>query len=169
MSFVRPEAREAVTRWRDVILGVGVLLLGLYWASGFGVLRWVGIAVSIAGALLIYTGLQRLRFDAGKGGVGIVTVDEGQITYFGPLSGGAVSVKDMTSLTLDPTSTPPVWTMRQPGQAELMIPVNAEGADGLFDAFATLPGIKTEYMLAQLRAQAAHPVVIWQKQVPRLH
>lgn len=169
MSFVRPEAQKALMRWREVLLGVGVLCLGLWWASGFGVLKWVGFAVAIGGGALIVTGLQRARFRSGKGGPGVVQVDERQISYFGPLDGGIVAMDEITGLSLDARSDPPVWVLRQPGQPPLHIPVNAEGSDALFDAFAALPGIRTEHMLSQLKAKPDHPVVIWSKQAARLH
>ena len=44
-----------------------------------------------------------------------------------------------------------------------MIPVNAAGADALFDAFSKLPGLRTERMLSELRAQRGHAVVIWER------
>ena len=40
----------------------------------------------------------------------------------------------------------------QPGQPPLQIPLTATGAEALFDAFATLPGIRTERMLREMRA-----------------
>ena len=46
---------------------------------------------------------------------------------------------------------------------ELMIPVNAEGSDGLFDAFATLPGFRMAQALAALRGGGTHPIVIWRR------
>jgi len=49
-----------------------------------------------------------------------------------------------------------------------MIPVDADGADALFDAFASLPGLKTEHMLGQLRAAPDRPVLIWQRAAPTL-
>ena len=64
---------------------------------------------------------------------------------------------------------PPHWLISQPGQPDLAIPLSARGADDLFDAFATLPGIRTERMLALMRRPGDHPVVIWQKHTARLH
>lgn len=169
MSFIRPEAKAAMLQWREALLGVAVLLLGLWWVSGSGILQWVGVAVTLGGAVLIFTGLQRARFRAGKGGPGVVTVDEGQISYFGPLSGGVASIDDLAMVVLDPTQTPPVWILQQPRQMDVAIPVNAEGTDQLFDAFAALPGIRTEHMLSALKADATQPVVIWAKPVKTLH
>lgn len=169
MSFVRPEARKALMRWREVLFGGLVVLLGLYWATGFGILKWVGVALLIAGAGFVLAGVQRARFRGGQGGPGVVQVDERQITYFGPLDGGAVAIDDLSGVSLDARNTPPVWVLRQPGQPELHIPVNASGSDALFDAFAALPGIRTEYMLSKLAQKPDHPVVIWTKQAARLH
>ena len=64
--------------------------------------------------------------------------------------------------------------LSQSGAPDLHIPVNAEGAEALFDAFAALPGLRTEHMLAQMQRLPAFPTVIWQKAPPvtpafRLH
>ena len=40
---------------------------------------------------------------------------------------------------------------------------DADQFDALFDAFATLPGLRTERMLAQLQAQPHVAVVIWER------
>ncbi len=169
MTFIRPEARAAVAQWREALVGGVVLLLGIWWASGFGVMKWLGIGLVAVGAVLIVSGLQRGRFRIGKGGPGVVQVDEGEVAYFGPLNGGSVAIRSLSRVVLDGRSTPPVWALYQPGPAPLHIPVNAEGSDALFDAFASLDGIRTENMLARLKATPDQPVVIWAKSDPRLH
>ena len=70
---------------------------------------------------------------------------------------------EIERLALDPTSNPAHWVLDQPGQPTLHIPVNAEGAEALFDVFSALPGLKTEHMLAELNGGSAHPVVIWER------
>jgi hypothetical protein len=181
MSFIRPEARAAIWRWREIIIGIAVTTLGLSWVLGpGGLIGWVGWIVIAAGLALIMVGMQRARFRSGSGGPGVVQVDEGQIVYFGPLTGGAVAISDLSRLCLDPTLKPAHWVLEQPGQPSLSIPVNAAGAETLFDVFATLPGLRTEAMLVALSSKAAHPVVIWQSakaraaiarlpRLPRLH
>lgn len=163
MSFVRPEARARLMQWREAIIGGGVLLLGLYWGlfTGGGLLHWIGYAVAIIGALLVAAGIQRARFRLGSGGPGIVQVVEGRISYFGPLTGGVADLGALSQLSLDPTASPAHWLLYQPGQPPLAIPLTAEGADTLFDAFATLPGLQTERMLARMRDGGQDPVVIW--------
>ncbi|WP_204115660.1 hypothetical protein [Shimia biformata] len=169
MSFIRPEARAALWRWREVLAALPVMALGAMWLSGFGLLQIVGGVVLLAGVVLAFIGWQRARFRSDQAGPGVVQVDEGRVTYFGPLNGGAVDLREVTLVSLDPTSRPKAWLIRQPQQPDLQIPVNATGAEALFDAFATLPGLRTEFMLTQLNGGADHPVVIWQKDIPRLH
>lgn len=164
MSFIRPEARAEIWRWREVLAGAAIGLLGISWITGpGGLLGWIGWVVLAAGVALTFIGVQRARFRTGSGGPGVVLVDEGQITYYGPLTGGVIAADDLERLTLDPTAKPPHWALEQPGQPPLHIPVNAEGADALFDVFSTLPGLQTERMLAELNGRAVHPVVIWER------
>ena len=174
--MIRAEAKAALWRMREVLAGLGAVLLGLYWAffTGGGLLHWVGYVVALLGAAMLAAGWQRMRFRRGTGGPGVVQVVEGRITYFGPLSGGVADLESLTSVTLDPTAKPAHWLLAQPGQPPLAIPVNAEGADALFDAFAHLPGIQTGTMLRALEQGGSAPIVVWRKApvretVPRLH
>lgn len=164
MSFIRPEARAAIWRWRELLAAALIAILGASWAAGpGGLLGWVGWALIIAACALAVVGVQRARFRTGSGGPGVVRVDEGQIAYFGPLTGGAVALSEFECLVLDPLNKPPHWQLHQPGQPVLHVPVNAEGADALFDVFSALPGFNTEKMLSALRKPGPHPVVIWER------
>lgn len=164
MSFIRPEARAALYRWREALIGLAIALMGLLWVAGprglLGVLGWGLIPLGI---ILAVIGIQRARFRKEGNGPGVVQVDEGQITYFGPLTGGAVAARDLERLTLDPTARPAHWVLTQPGHPPLHIPVNAKGAEALFDVFSSLPGLRTERMLTHLQGKPSHPVVIWER------
>ena len=169
MTFFRPEAMAALKRWREVLLGVALAVLALWWLAGpGGLLGYLAPVMLVGAGALIMVGLQRGRFRGGGGGLGTVQVDEGQVTYFGPLTGGAVALREMSRLTLDGAQRPAHWRLEQPDHAPLMIPIDADGADALFDAFASLPGLKTERMLAQLHDAPATPVVIWERARPTL-
>ncbi|MFT6675485.1 MAG: hypothetical protein ACJAVM_001677 [Sulfitobacter sp.] len=173
MSFFRPEAQAQVWRWREVIVAVFVVALGGWLISGPGLLLAIpGYALVCGGAALAWLGVQRARFRGADGGAGAVQVDEGQVSYFGPLTGGVVALRELDSLSLDGAMFPAHWRLTQSGVPPLLIPVNAAGAEALFDAFATLPGLRTERMLSLLKANSHQSVVIWQrhpvKQKPQL-
>ncbi|NVO21875.1 hypothetical protein HJ526_03815 [Donghicola sp. C2-DW-16] len=168
--MIRTEVKTALTRWRGVIIAalIGVFGLRLLVAT-FGFMPWIGGLLVVLSVVMIVSSLQRMRFSSGRGGPGVVQIIEGQLSYFGPLDGGAVALTEMTRIELDPTCKPACWRFYQTGQSPLHIPVNAEGADQLFDMFARLPGIDTSKMLDQLRGNAQRPVVIWRKDDLRLH
>jgi len=162
--FFRPEAKAALWKWREVLVAALMALLGLWWIIGPGrLLALPGWALVIGGVALAFVGVQRARFRGTGDGAGAVQVDEGQIAYFGPLTGGVVDMRAMERLSLDTTATPAHWRLDAPKQAPVMIPVNAAGSDALFDAFATLPGLRTERMLSELRGGRSHVVVIWER------
>lgn len=164
MSFIRPEAQAFLWRWRELLGALALLLLGLRWTIwGIGLMQITGWACVALALVLGVVGAQRMRFRLGSGGPGVVQVTEGQISYFGPLTGGAVARSEIETLRLDHTARPSHWVLEQPGQSPLAIPVTAAGAEALFDVFASLPGLKTERMLSELHHKGPHQVVIWQR------
>ena len=87
-------------------------------------------------------------------------VDEGQVTYFGPLTGGAVALCDLEELALIRSRQTPHWRLST-SDADLYIPVNANDTEALFDAFTVLPGLKVQRMLSALQGTTAQDIVIW--------
>jgi len=174
-DFLRPEARRALNRYRDLLIAAAVLGLGLYWGlTSFGILIWLGWLLVLIGAAFAWSGVQRLRFSAGGHGEGVVHVREGQITYFGPFTGGVVALTELQEIVLDRSGATGYWVLRQLGQQPVLIPIDAEGAEALFDVFAALPGLNTPAMLAALNASPGQKTVIWQRRkqpqnVARLH
>ncbi|MGR3502249.1 hypothetical protein [Pseudaestuariivita sp.] len=170
MSFIRPEARAFVTRWLEVIAGGTLLLIALYWLfAGQGLLPYVGAAMAPLALAVVWLGVQRGRFRVGHDGPGTVEVAEGQVSYFGPLTGGVRALRDLKAVILDPGQHPASWVLQAKGLPDLVIPLDADGADQLFDAFAQLPGLKTGHMLRQIEHLPREPVVIWHEAPVRLH
>lgn len=164
MSFVRPAARAALWRWREVLFGAALLALSVLWVVGsFGLLRWLGWAVFGLAVIMILAGVQRARFRSTGGGQGVVQIIEGQVTYYGPLSGGAIAMSELAALSLDGRSKPAHWLLVPEQGAALEIPISAEGADALFDVFSGLPGLNIEHLLRvkQKHARAHH--VVWRR------
>jgi len=169
-DFLRPAARATLWRWRDVIGAVIVILLGLWWLGvAHGAVRWLGYVTILLGAVWAFAGVQRARFRQDGGGPGIVSIIERKLAYFGPLTGGTFDLDDITALVLDPTSKPPHWIITGPNLQTLEIPVNAAGSEALFDAFASLPGIRTQKLLDALERTPDARIVIWQRSAHLLH
>ena len=164
MSFVRPEARAALWRWREVLFGGAMSSLSLIWALGsFGILRSIALFFVSLGIVTILAGIQRGRFRGRGGGQGVVQIIEGQVTYYGPLSGGAVAISELAALSLDGRSQPAHWLLVPEQGKALEIPVSAEGADALFDAFTGLRGLRTEHLLRVKEAADRSLKVVWRR------
>jgi len=165
-GFFRPEAMATLRRWREALIGLVVLVAGGFVALAALTIfiLGVGIAFVAIGLFLIWGGVQRGRFRRAATGPGIVTLDEGRVTYMGPLDGGVIDIEDMTVLMLDNRSRPPVWVLRQNHAAPVHIPVTATGADRLFDAFLRLPGIHTGQMVWKLNRSGTGLVLIWERE-----
>ena len=176
MSFIRPEVASGIHRWREALIGAALLALGLYWSvwSGPGPLSWIGLVVMLVGVTLFVVGVQKGRSRLGGGGPGVVQIVERRIGFFGPLNGGIVDIEAITSLSYDPTEHPPHWVITHDAGPALHVPVNAEGADALFDAFASLPGLSLGRVASVSRQEGTGPVVLWrradlQERIARLH
>ncbi len=162
MSFIRPKAAEGLQRWRGVIAAAAVTALGLWWGiASLGLVRWLGWALAIVGTALLWASLQRARFHAGHGGLGVVEVDERQISYFAPVGGGMVSLEALTEVSIGPDRAGlPVWRFRT-GSEILAVPASAEGTGALFEALTALPGIDIEAAIRASRTRPERNVVIW--------
>jgi hypothetical protein len=70
-DFMPATPRNWIIRWREVLIGVAIVLLGLWWwANTYAVVSWLSAVIILLGAALIWTGVQRLRFRQGGGGAG---------------------------------------------------------------------------------------------------
>ncbi len=152
--MIRPELQAVLWRWREVI-GAGVVAaLGLWIAAQGGYLLVpLGLLIAALGAGLAVQGWRRLRFATGGDAPGVVAVDEGQISYMGPQLGGFVSVPELVEVRLVTLRGRRLWRLRQADGQALLIPVEAAGAEGLFDVFASLPGMDMAALLAALGPQ----------------
>lgn len=155
-SAFRPEALALLSRFREPALGGLVLALGLWVATRGG--WFLGLAggwVAALGVAWTILALRRLRFAAGTVAPGLVEVDEGRITYMGPSLGGSIGLPDLAEIRLLTLRGRRVWRLRQADGQALLVPLDAAGAEGLFDAFATLPGLGSAALVAALDAPAA--------------
>jgi len=163
MSFVRPEVSAALHRWREVLAGLAGVAAGAWLATLGGWFYLVlGAVVALGGLGLALTGLRRLRFRPAGLAPGIVQMVEGQIAYFGPLTGGFAALTEVEELRLEQRPDGPTWVLEQP-QGALEIPVAAQGAELLFDWFGALPGIEMAQLHAALGRPEGAPRVLWRR------
>jgi hypothetical protein len=156
---IRPEIREGLWRWREVIAALALTAVGLWWGLvSFGIVQWLGWGMAALGAGLAIAAAQKVRFRADGDGPGVVTLDERRVTYLGPLDGGVADLDLMVQLDITPA---PAWRLINGGGQHLDIPTNALGVEVLFDVFAALPGIKTEYMLSLLNSPRPAKMTVW--------
>ena len=171
MSFIRPELLTTAHRWREVIAGVALGAFGLWTATRGGwVLTPLGLALLALGAAWAFTALRRLRFQQDGEAPGLVRVTEAQIAYYGPRVGGFVGLPDLAEIRLLTLRGRRIWKLKQGDGQLLHIPVESDGAETLFDAFATLPGIDMAALVAALGtdAPASDSRVIALNEVDRL-
>lgn len=154
MTFIRPEIAASLHRWREALAALALAALGLW------VMSWSGYAYLVLGLLLLVTGIgwtilstRRLRFAQTGDAPGIVHVTEAQIAFLGPRTGGFIGLPDLAELRLLTLRGRRIWKLRAASGETLHIPVESAGADALFDAFATLPGMDTAALVAALSAE----------------
>ena len=164
-GFLRPEAAAVLTRWREVLAACAVLALGLWIAARPGpIVQGFGYVVAGLAALALIPAIRRARFATGGDGPGVVQVVEGRILYMGPHSGGAVSLADMTELALyRDVDGRDRWLLSEPGRI-LEIPVDAAGAEALFDAFTALPGLRAEQLVSARRTVRTRTQPLWRRE-----
>jgi hypothetical protein len=179
MNFLRPEVTAALRRGQEVIAAACVGLFGLWlsWLGGYLLLP-MGLLILALGVILARLGWRRMQFAQEVLAPGIIDVDEAQVGYMGPTEGGYLSLDELVELRLMTLQGRRMWRLKQADGQALLIPVEAEGAGRLFDAFATLPGMDTGALVAALAPamglgrsgpNLAETRVIWRRQSgPRL-
>lgn len=156
--MIRPEVTALAQRYREMIAAAIPAVLGLWLVRLGGLLLapigTVMIALSVAWAVMAW---RRIRFAQPTEAPGVVEVDEAQIGYLGPTSGGFVSIVELVELRLLTLRGRRLWRLKQADGQALLIPVDAAGAERLFDVFASLPGMDSGALVAALTPDRATP------------
>lgn len=175
MSFIRPEAAAWLRKWREALVGAAVLMFNLQLAATtYGTLNaiaWVGV---LLGAALFVEGVRRARLPDKAGGVGVVEVDERQITYLGPHGGASMSINEIERIKVRTTPDGPMtsdffWEFNDAQGQFLTIPGDAENAPALFDALTALPGADYEAVIRASGSTERREFLVWERaQAPRI-
>ena len=162
-DFIRPEARRALIRYQQPLIGCLVVALGIWWATGFGLVRWLGFLLILGGSVFVIEGLRRARLLRGGGfGPGVVEVDERQIAWFAADVGGVVSVDALSWVSIHSYADKPAnWVFQQKDGQRLSVPTDAAGADKIIDALAPLNGIDLSLAAEALNHSQEKSFVLW--------
>ena len=174
MSFIRPEAAKTISTWAEPAIYAGLAILcgvkgiGLL-ANGHGVgvvLAGIGLFAIFAfyGAVTRSAYAQRMR----EKGPGIVSIQEGRISYLGPL-GGAILARDaLVSVDIVTNSTAfgaadLHWVLVDEAHQKIAIPGAATDADKLLDALGALPGFDHDALGRAMKAHGNKRIPVWRR------
>lgn len=164
MTFIRPEIATQLSRWREPLICVLVLVVGLVMTQAPGpVVKAVGVVAALAGLGLGAIAYRRVRFGTDEAAPGVVSVDERAITYMGPVSGGTIALDTLSVLRLRRDGARRAWFLLSEDGNALAIPHGATGEDLLFDAFAALPGLRMAHLVKALEEGPDGSFVVWQR------
>ncbi|MFK7943402.1 MAG: hypothetical protein AB8B85_10895 [Paracoccaceae bacterium] len=174
MSFIRPEAATVLRTWGipAALAIAGVAMIWHGWAlAGRG--AWVGfllIALGVLSCLALFGALERAMtgWRGRHGAPGIVTVDEGRISYFAPFGGGIVALDALTRVEIVTTNHGPMeddlfWRLSDSMGQEVAIPGGAKGVEGLLDILGTLPGFDHMAVVRAMGSTDIARFVLWQR------
>jgi len=164
MPFIRPEIAAKLQTWREV------LACGLVFCVGVCLIQSPGLVVKAVGALAVLAALgfgavawRRVRFATQDAAPGVVTVNEREITYLGPVVGGAMELDALSVLRLRREGERRAWLLQSEDGQALAIPHGAAGEAQLFDAFSALPGLRMAHLLQILEGGSDGSFIVWQR------
>lgn len=151
MSFFRPEAVDAVRRYGEPAIYGVVALVGLWY--GWKLLNqgaWVGavlFAIGLFAGFGLFGTIERaiVSWRGRRHGPGVVSIHEGQISYFGP-EGGAILALDalvrveIVTTTDGPFGSDVFWHLTDELGQTAIIPGGAQDITTLLDRLGGLPG-----------------------------
>lgn len=172
MSFLRPEVAALLRGWREPLVIVLMIALGLLlFRHGQNradlTLQFLGLLICIPFALGLVPAVRAVRLRRNRLDPGLVEIAERQITYLGPQFGGSVSVDAISRIEIIATDDGPFrpdvfWTLFHNDGPALSIPSNAEGADKLLDAFSALPGFDYQQVIRAMGATRNETFLVWE-------
>lgn len=175
MNFIRPEVREAIWRWREVLF-CGVLILWGVRMIGVGLERasvtqtFLGGVIVALFAVFMFWAILRAKMYKPLKGAGVVEVKEREVGYLSPDGGAFVSLDDLTKLEIVTNDRGPVeddvfWVLSHNGGTPITFPASAKGSELLFDTFAALKGVDFEKAVRAMSSTQNARFLIWEKRV----
>ena len=174
MSFFRPEAVAAVRRWGEPAL-YAVVLFGGGW-YGFALLNqggWVGVVVlaiaAFAGLALFHAVERSIVAWRGRAqGPGVVAVQEGRISYFGPQGGAVLALDALVLIEIVTSDGGPFevdlhWVLQDEIGQIIAIPGGAAGTQDLLDRLGSLPGFDHIAVISAMGSTQSGRFRLWRR------
>jgi hypothetical protein len=176
VSFVRPEAADAIRRWTEPVAAAVLVALtggfGIRWTGQGSALGWIALAAAALALFWLRAAVLGALAARPVTGAGLVVLREGEIGYMGPNSGGFVDLDTLSRVEIYRIAPghDPIWRLVGPEGASLTIPATAEGADHLPEALTALPGFSDMAAVGALQRDRQGRHVIWERPgLPRLN
>lgn len=151
MAFLRPEVLTLFRRWSGVLEGGLVSLAGLWLISHPGWITLIlGGSLTALGASWALLAWRRMRFAGDPSAPGLVEIDEGRLRFLHPTLGGEISLNDLADLHLLELQGRRVWRLKDLSGQAMLVPLEASGAERLFDALSALPGLNSAALVGAL-------------------
>jgi hypothetical protein len=110
-----------------------------------------------------------LKFPDGRGGLGVLEIEERRVSYLSEGLEKSISIDSLDQIELHRNAKGRVtWVFYGP-DGILSVPGDAEGTDALFDALVALPGINYSQAEAAMQGKDADIFLIWQRDRAKLH
>jgi len=173
VNFLRPELGRWLRKWSEPLTMALVLVFGIWLylraeaTANAGLLVVASIVIAAALALLVLA-VRRVRLHTDRRGFGVIEIQERKITYFGPDTGGAVSLDDLRRVEIVSARAAgyidvSYWQLTDQWGRTLIIPLGAEGSDAMVDSFSALAGVKYDLIIAAMASSDDAVFTIWKK------
>lgn len=170
----RPEVIFFFQRWGESLLWLCLTLLGLWIASlGGMILIPLGLLFAAASGGWALLALRRARFHHAPEASGLVEIIEGGLRYLHPTMGGEISLAELDELRLITLKGRKIWQLKDLSGRTILVPIEASGADALFDALGALTGLSTYRLLSVVEEYSTktnlpvvdlHQTLVWTRQ-----
>lgn len=148
-AFIRPEISHFLKFHRGWLLPLFIGLVLLWIAFGSDTRALTVKVMAILGALtafyLTVTSALQKRLILREAGIGLVEIEEGQVTYFGIYSGTSIDLADLESVQLyrdEESFALKYWVLKTHAGVSLSIPAGARGIDQLIETLCALEGFQ---------------------------
>lgn len=176
MSFFRPEAITILRHWG---LPAALAAAGLYaiWRGWHLVSSgaWTGYILMTLGlfaCLALFGTVERALtgWRGRRGGPGVVTIEEGRISYYGPRAGGVLGIDTLVGVDIVTTDDGPFsddlfWVLSDQWGQQVVIPGGAKGAEALPDTLGSLQGFDHMAVMKAMSSTANARFEIWRSAI----